>query len=287
MDDLSDPQVVKEACIRGLGWGLKHALPVVEIDRHGLVGTFDDNILPELLHVCWTGEIGRWMDDLLEEYMKAVHSSAALTVNTFGPLMLDAVPFNLGSHHDLKVERFERGSNDGNLEEPHLDLIATGPAGIVVIVSTCIDYVLGQIAGSTHQRASTADSAENVAEEKQPYRSLDAERLIGWAERLAAEAETPVTLVYLYWEPMDECLSPLFEEHREEIATFARGIAQGPVRFEALSYFELWNHWAESGETRLQEGTAALRARYEVPAWAWEGISWVNGRLNNSGLIDW
>lgn len=96
-----------------------------------------------------------------------------------------------------------------------------------------------------------------------------------------------VTLVYLYWEPMDEGLSPLFEEHRQEIAAFAERVAGGSPQFEALSWFDLWNDWAETGEPLLQRQVAELRARYEVPAWAWEGVSWVDGRLTNSGLEDW
>ena len=54
-----------------------------------------------------------------------------------------------------------------------------------------------------------------------------------------------------------------------------------------MSWFDLWNDWADTGDPLLQHQVAELRARYEVPAWAWEGVSWVNGRLGNSGLDDW
>jgi hypothetical protein len=86
---------------------------------------------------------------------------------------------------------------------------------------------------------------------------------------------------------MDEGLSRLFEEHRQEIATFADRVAGGSPRFEALSWYDLWNEWSETGDPLLQRQVAELRARYEVPAWAWEGVSWVNGRLTNSALEDW
>lgn len=67
---------------------------------------------------------------------------------------------------------------------------------------------------------------------------------------------------------MDEGLSPLFEEHRQVIATFAERVAEGSPRLEALSWFDLWTDWAETGDPLLQPQVAELRARYEVPAWA-------------------
>jgi hypothetical protein len=290
MDDLSDPAVVKEACVRGLAWGLEHVLPSVEIDRRGDVSPMDDNLLPELLYACGS-VLGDWFDDLLEDYMRAVHSSAALAVNSFAPLLLEGGSFSLGSHSDLQVESFERGSNDPDLSEPHLDIRAKGPAGAVVIVPSCIDYVLRHVpppwarqtaAALPPERMSTTEALPSAPQ----YHWLDTERLIQCARRRANDG-APVTVIYLYWEPMDACLSPLFEEHRQEIAAFAKRMAVESSNFEALSFFELWNGWAESGTTRLQKIASALRERYEVPAWAWEGVSWVDGRLNNSGLEDW
>lgn len=111
---------------------------------------------------------------------------------------------------------------------------------------------------------------------EQSYRLLDAERLIELALTLSeSKPDAPATLVYLYWEPMDEGLSPLFEEHRDEIARFAERVAGGATRFEALSWFNLWNDLAETGDPLLQRQVAERRARYEVPARAWEGVTWV------------
>ncbi len=80
---------------------------------------------------------------------------------------------------------------------------------------------------------------------------------------------------------------PLFAAHRQEIAEFGGRAAGGLLSFEALSWFDLWNDWGETGDPLLQRQVAELRGRYEVPAWAWEGVDWVNGRLTNSGLEDW
>ena len=51
-----------------------------------------------------------------------------------------------------------------------------------------------------------------------------------------------------------------------------------------MSYPELWERWANSGDPRLAAHVAVLRARYEVSAWAWELVEWKNGRLQSA---DW
>jgi hypothetical protein len=300
MEDLSDTSVVKAACIRGLSWGPEHARPGIEIDRYGDVGSFEENLPPYMLYVCWAGEIGSWMDTPLEEHMRSVRSSAALTVNCFGPLMMAGIGFSIGSHRKLHVERFERVTRNGfeEAEEPHLDVIACGVSGQVVMVPTCIDYLAPKRPRVTEQgeeSITVGATAEPWAAEmlrirngEQTYRLLDADHLI---ERALSMQQTnpaePVTLVDLYWEPLDEGLSPLFEEHRQEVAQFAKRVAGGSPRFEALNWLNLWKDWAENGDPLLQRQVAELRSRYEVPAWAWEGVSWVKGRLTNSGLEDW
>jgi hypothetical protein len=300
MSDRNDPWEVKAACIRGLGWGLEHARPDVEIDDRGRLRDFGENFPPYMEYVCGAGEIGSWMDDLLEEYMLSVGSSATLTVNCFGPLMMAGLGFSIGSHRELHLEGFERGTRNGfqDAEEPHLEVIASGPSGLVVIDPTCIDYLATKRPRVTeqNQELTTSVGAKNpwaaemlrIREGEQSYRLLDAEHLIGRALSVSRSTPgEPATLVYLYWEPMDEGLSPLFEEHRQEIAAFADRVAGGSPRFEALSWFDLWNDWSETGDPLLQRQVAELRARYEVPAWAWEGVSWADGRLTNSGLEDW
>ncbi len=300
MQDLSDPIVVKEACIRGLRWGLDHAWPNVEVDHYGNVGPMDDNLPPYMQWACGAGELGPWWDDDFDEYMRSVRSSAALTINCFGPLMMSGLGFSIGSHRKLHVDSFEPRTRNGfeDAQEPHLDVIACGASGLVVIDPTCIDYLAPQRPRVmehsedtiTSEGVTDAWAAEMLRIQKgeQNYRLLDAGHLIELALSLSrSNPDEPATLVYLYWEPMDEGLSPLFKEHRHEIAEFAKRVAGGSLRFEALSWFDLWNDWAETGDPLLQRQVGELRARYEVPAWAWEGVSWIDGRLTNSGLEDW
>jgi hypothetical protein len=75
-----------------------------------------------------------------------------------------------------------------------------------------------------------------------------------------------VNLVYLYWEPIDACLSLLFTQHRPEIAALTERVTGGNPSFESMSYSELWNTWAASGNDSLLARVQNLRSRYEIPA---------------------
>jgi len=40
------------------------------------------------------------------------------------------------------------------------------------------------------------------------------------------------------------------------------------------------------GDPFLRAHVAALRARYEVPAWAWESVEWRDGHLCSASFLD-
>ena len=81
LDDKDDPAEVRLACIRGLNWGLEHALENEDLVDGYPVDDFEKNLLRPLLFACGAGLLGNWLDGLLEEYMSQVQSSAALGVN--------------------------------------------------------------------------------------------------------------------------------------------------------------------------------------------------------------
>ena len=297
--DTSTPAGIQTACIFGLAEGLEHSRPEVPLDEYGNVPRAEDNLLPELTLEHFAADRGAGNDKKLFDKFRAVHSSAALAFNCFAPLRAGGMPFDLAGHDGLQVEAFEQRSPTGlaRAQPRHLDVVASGPAAHVAIESRCLEYLTRRkptFSGRfrteiTDERANGpwyAEMLRLVAGEGLGYRWLDAAQLIKHAFGLAHQADRPVTLVYLFWEPMDAELSPLFAKHRKEIAEFAERIAGGTPRFEALSYYELWDAWANSDDSRLVAHVAALRARYEVPAWAWEGVEWRDGRLHSAGWLD-
>lgn len=74
--------------------------------------------------------------------------------------------------------------------------------------------------------------------------------------------------------------------HRAEIADFTERVAGSSLKFASMSYPELWTAWDETGDPLLRHHVAALRARYEVPAWAWEGAEWCDGRLRSASWLE-
>lgn len=296
-DDKTNPAEVRLACIRGLNQGLEHALENDEIKLNYNVDDFENNLVRELLFACWAGLLGDWLDDLLEQYMCEVQSSATLAINCFGPLLLAGIPFDLGRQRDLRVHSIGRATRRGfyELDEPALYVTAVGAGGTVVIDVSCLDFLApvpatqtaaeraGPPARATNRRT---DRGGGLADRTTPCCLLDVATLLDRARGPAGDtAAAPAALIYLYWEPMDAGFSPLFEQHREEVAAFAKQLADGAPRFEAISCFALWDAWADSEEPRLRAHAATLRARYEVPAWAWEGVEWVNGRLGTASWL--
>ena len=291
-DEKADPAAVRLACIRGLAWGLEHALENDEFIDEYPEEDFENNLVRPLLFACGAGLLGNWLDELLEEYMKKVESSAALTANCFGPLLLADIPFELGQLRDLRVTSIDRSNRRGFYEpdEPALYVTAVGPGGSVVIDVSCLDYLTPiqptQAEGMRADRTTRAGnkSAEQDGEQTM-FDLLDAATLCDRAHDAGSTTGTAAaTLIYVYWEPLDAGFSPLFAHHRREIERFAGQFAEGPVRFEAIGCFALWDAWATSDDPRLRAHAAQLRARYEVPAWAWEGVEWIDGRL---GTANW
>ncbi|MBA3643237.1 MAG: hypothetical protein H0W59_04120 [Chloroflexia bacterium] len=295
-DDKTNPAKVRLACIRGLNRGLEHAHENDGIKPYYNSDDFENNQVSELRFACRAGLLGDWLDDLMEEYMCEVQSSATLAINCFGPLLLSGISFDLGQQRDLRVHSISRATRRGFEEpdEPALYVTAVGPGGTVVIDVSCLDYLTPVRATQTaaertgsfaRPTSNQTDPVGGPADWKAPSCLLDTATLRDRARRSAGDtAAAPAALTYLYWEPMDSGFSPLFEQHREEIAAFATQLADGAPQFEAISCFALWDAWADSKDPRLRAHAATLRARYEVPAWAWEGVDWVNGRLQTA---DW
>ena len=110
------------------------------------------------------------------------------------------------------------------------------------------------------------------------YRWLDVAQLIKHAFGLAYTfPNRPVTLLYLYWEPSNPDMFPMFDEHRREIARFAEAIAGDGPKFVSMSYPELWQRWqavtefewlkihVESPQNAVRSGSLIVRASLVVP----------------------
>jgi hypothetical protein len=274
---------VQTQCALGLAHGLSLARPNAVIDSRGYVRNAEENLVHGIRLANFERDLRGGAGSELEGKFLAAHSSCALVVNCFAWFRARDVLFNIGRHRGLRLIGFEQKCPTGlaRAQRPNLDLLATGPSGLVAIESKCLEYLSPKVAKFskryetkiTDERASGPWFAEmlRLTAGGRGYRLLDAAQLIKHAFGVAKRTEGPtMTLIYLYWEPLDNGQSPLFAQHRDEIAEFFTRVSGGNPSFESLRYRELWDAWAAwaaSGNADLMAHVKALRSRYEVPAW--------------------
>ena len=292
----SNSNAIRRRCEWGLVATLRATRPDAALNHNGYVldpqhNLLDDIALDDFRHAFESGagqELGSVRDGhYVAGKFCAAYSSSALAANHFAPFAKRALPV-LGSGRFLHLVGFEAPFPTGLRGiPPHLDALISSETRRFAVESKCLEYLRAK---STSARKKSADrlkdkylngitddrrtgpwfaELEKQATEPSRYRHLDAAQLIKHALGLLnAPAEQPTTLLYLYWEPRDAHLSPVFAGHREEIAAFANRVAGGELRFEAMSYPELWDQWRANGDPYLAAHVTALRRRYDIAAFS-------------------
>ena len=251
----------------------------VSIDAKGYVADFRDTLLPLVVPEDFEADLSAGDGNELQTKFRAVHSSSGLAVNCFAPFRRRKTDIYLPVAGPFDLLQFEQKCPTGlrGGRAPNLDVLITGPTSVVGIESKLTEYL-------TPHRAKFSPAYEaqirDVRREEGYFREmlklmndpdryiwLDAAQLIKHAFGLANTfKDRPVTLLYLFWEPANPSASPIFAEHRREIASFAERVADSSPVFKAMSYAELWSSWqdAEPADWLIQH-VADLRARYDVP----------------------
>jgi restriction endonuclease-like protein len=271
---------IRDQCYAALAHGFRRSRPGIILNAEGYVEKPEDNLVPGVQPSDFEADLSAGAGGELKGKFLAAQSSAALAVNCFAPFRHGGWAFDLAPHTGLRVTGFERTFPTGLVRAPppHVDVVSKGPTGLVAIESKCTEYLKPQPAlfseryetDITDERASGAWYAE-MRRLKEPgnggSRMLDAAQLIKHAFGLARHScSRKTTLVYLYWQPLDADVSPVFAKHRAQIADLADRIAGGNTAFVSLSYGELWQAWAASGNVRLMAHVRNLRSRYAVAA---------------------
>ena len=199
-----------------------------------------------------------------------------LAVNAFAPFRARGSELIVLGSRSITGLEFERKCPHGvSSRAPNLDVLLTGPAGIIGIESKLTEPLLRRHAHFSSryrekirdERRESAWFREMLYLEKDPkrYGWLDAAQLVKHAFGLAHTfPNEPVTLLYLYWEPRNAERFPLFVEHRGEIDAFSGRVAGSRPSFHAASYPELWRIWSKTPASWLTVHLDVLRARYEV-----------------------
>ena len=302
-------KTVKDALARGF----KKVSPHVDLTSaycppHGAakyyVSCLEENLLPNVLREYFEHELRQGDGKKLEWSRRsgrqqkprfwAIHSSAALAINTFAPFKRNREEIShalwpaVGNDRS-KVEKplecfhFEDKYKAWKEKEwaANLDLAAKGDEHIIAIESKLIEYTSPKKQCFAKKPSEYDAYDKNICDDRRcgpwfraicefdgKFEYLNFGQLIKHALALARELKgKDVTLLYLYWEPKNwgEAEFELFLDHQDEIARFSRYVEGGFPRFKAMSYWKLWDAWEKLEEpVWLKDHLANLRARYDV-----------------------
>jgi hypothetical protein len=215
-------------------------------------------------------------DDRCPPKMAAIYSSSALVVNAFGPWYANPTPLVVNGHSGFNEIAFEAQLSHGlNGTPPHLDVCLDSDDEFLAIESKCLEYLTTKPADfrpaydtirDIRSQSSWFRHITVLRDNNEHYRYLDAAQLIKHSLGLShSRPSRSITLLYLFWEPRNWQEFKAFRQHREEIRAFSDVVAGDQIRFEAMSYNELWAEWERrTAPAWLAEHLKRLIARYQV-----------------------
>ena len=274
---------LENACRSALAAGLLKSGSTANLDRRGYVSAFHENVIEGVRLEDFEVDLRQGDGKELEDKFCAPHSSSALAVNSFAPFKHEPQSLWLAQRQGFKTLSFERKCPTGlRGTPPHLDLGTEGPLGVVAVEAKCLEFVRNKRPppGGRAQFSDAYDTGildyrrgtrwfahmRDLIKEPGAYQRLDAAQLIKHAFGLMHSfSDRPVTLLYLFWEPANPDVSPIFRDHRNEVRQFAEMIAGDGPDFLAMSYPELWCVWASMpGSDWIKTHVHRLRERYAV-----------------------
>ena len=212
----------------------------------------------------------------LASKMRAAYSSSALAINSFAPWLQSLDALALAGRRGFRSLNFEVPCSTGlRGTAPHLDVVVEQLDTVVAIESKCLEPLSGgtgefssSYEGIVDERASTTWFRQIAAIRANPkaYRYLDAAQLTKHALGLARTySGKDITLMYVYWEPVNADQLSEYQEHNRELERFKAAVAGERVQFVAQSYPALWATWElESAGTWRDAHLRRVRARYEI-----------------------
>ena len=205
----------------------------------------------------------------------AVHSSCALVVNCFALFKINPSRLHLLGKQGATNLGFEKKLPIFDMRRcPNLDVWIERENDVVAVESKLLEYL-------DPKKAEFAPTYEGLAPPKsdpcwwEVYKEskegteahLDRAQLVkhyfGLNEFRQRHPECPtLTLLYLFWEPLNWSEFGECKKHREEVAAFAQAVANSPIKFQWMTYNDLWEEWSIVPD--LAAHASHLKARYQV-----------------------
>lgn len=245
----------------------------LEHDRKGYLAKPEMNLLsgvtPEMIKEDYENGRGHeW-----EHKFRAIHSSAALTANTFGRWKNEPARLMFAGHTGFDKLKFEAKCPTGlGGTPPHLDVLLASTDTVIAIESKLLEplsLTKPEFSASySRERLPLCEDSwwillENVRQ--RPASHLDAAQLI--KHYLGLRHSYPdlnnVMLVYLFWKPLNANEFGEYKRYAKELEKFQRAIQHSKkVRFMALDYLQLWDEWEK--DRHMAEHAKLLKDRYCV-----------------------
>jgi hypothetical protein len=258
---------LREAAIR--------AKPGARFDAAGYALKLADNLVDKVSEDLFVADYRAGAGRELEGKMRAAHSSSALVVNAFAPWRKDPSTLFLANVTGFSALRFEVVFPTGlGGTPPHLDLVAYGPAPIAV-ESKCLEYLTPKTPVFSRSYDTITDARRDspwfglidlLRRDRIRCQYLDVTQLVKHALGLMRSPFIgDVTLLYLYWEPLNHADFEEFQLHRKEIASLQMMLEGTKPLLRSLTYAEMWEEWLKrSKDELLKTHVGRLRERYAI-----------------------
>jgi hypothetical protein len=242
-------------------------------DRWGYVRDPQENLVsgvtPDMIKGDYDNGSGReWLFK-----MRAIHSSAVLTANTFGRWISEPSRLELAGISGFGPPKLEAQCPTGlRGTPPNLDVLLHSTTTVIGIESKLLEPLTPTVprftASYSRDRLPLCEDAwwgllECVRHGHPSH--LDAAQLIKHYLGLRKQfpCDKTVLLLYLFWKPLNADKFAEYSRHAESVEKFRHAV-QGAqsVRFVAMDYLELWDAWEGDGD--MAEHARLLKDRYCV-----------------------
>ena len=245
-----------------------HSCPV---SKDGYVGCPENNLISSVHMADFKDDMDSGSGNELKGKFRALHSSAALAVNTFATWKRNPTNLSLCGREGFTSLTFERKCPTGlGGTPPNLDVFLDNDHLLIAVESKFLEYLTPKkgFFSASYTRDNLPQSEEACwylidRIKEQPKQHLDAAQLIKHyigLRNLPLARDKEIVLLYLFWEPENWKDFEVFHRHRGEISDFASYFDELSVKFIYQSYPELWDEWEQHYEntTHVRE----LRERY-------------------------
>tara|TARA_R110000868_G_scaffold164672_1_gene397434 strand:+ start:19648 stop:20391 length:744 start_codon:yes stop_codon:yes gene_type:complete len=245
------------------------------MDEKGYVSHPEHNLIEGVMMHQFESDLKKGAGNELRRKFLAVHSSTALAVNSFAPFKDTPEKLIYCGKSGFTSVSFEKECRTGlrGGTHPHLDVWLECGSEVLAVESKLTEY-FKQIEAEykeSYQRKIfpyAEDCWWDLLEESKTAEKqhLDVAQLVkhylGLIRHLETTGISSVTLLYLYWEPLNAADIEVCLKHRQEIATFSEQVADSKVSFKSMSYTNLWHEWGQIPD--LNDHANNLRKRYDV-----------------------